>query len=235
MKKILSIILSITLIVSISLSGNADTFKSGTIGKCTWELDGTRLTIKGNSSMTDINLYNMPWENDEITSIAIEKGVTEIGQRAFSNLNVPVVKLPYTVKTINASAFQNSKIQTLVLTYKVNGIGSYAFNGCETLEHVWYDGDSTSKYNLDKNTSWNNSELHKAEWHAYKLGLVTENDKISSADALAVLHSAVGKTEFTFGQTLAGDVNGDDNISAIDALMILHYTVNKIHLFPIQE
>ena len=57
MKKLLSFLLSIMLILSVvpmglfSITASAVTATSGTAGDCTWKLDGTVLTISGNGAM----------------------------------------------------------------------------------------------------------------------------------------------------------------------------------------
>lgn len=57
MKKFLSVLLAVLLIISIMPMGlfsiTASAATSGKTGNCTWSLDGTVLTISGNGKMQD--------------------------------------------------------------------------------------------------------------------------------------------------------------------------------------
>ena len=53
----------------------------GTIGKCTWQLNGTELTITGKGSMGEYP--DSPWGTG-ITKVTIGEGVTAINKYAFS-------------------------------------------------------------------------------------------------------------------------------------------------------
>ena len=66
-------------------------------------------------------------------------------------------------------------------------------------------------------------------------GLVTENEKITADDALAVLQSVVEKIVFTEEQKIAGDVDGNGVINSNDALLILQFVVGKINKFPVEK
>ena len=88
MKKVLSLILSVVLIISLLPTGVfsvvASAATTGTTGECSWTLDGTVLTISGSGAMGNYNNTSncAPWGTD-ITEVIIENGVTSIGAFAF--------------------------------------------------------------------------------------------------------------------------------------------------------
>lgn len=115
MKKALSIILSILMVVCVlpvSLTASAAT--KGITGDCIWSLDGTVLTIKGNGNMEDYDFITRPWDNT-ITEVIIEYGVTNIGNRAFDGCKV---------------------LKSVVIPNSITSIGDWAFKGCEELKSV---------------------------------------------------------------------------------------------------
>ena len=119
MKKILSVILSIILIVSVfplgvfSITAFGET--SGTTGDCTWSLDGTTLTISGNGKMGNYtSSSSAPW-GKAITEAIIEDGVTSIGNCAFYNC---------------------TSLTSTTIPDSVTSIGYYAFYNCTGLESI---------------------------------------------------------------------------------------------------
>ncbi len=164
MKKLLSIALCLVLIFCampvFAFSANAAT--SGVIGNCTWEVNGTCLTISGSGTMFMGGSSQMPWKDCYISEVVIEEGVTEICNYAFYKLDITRVELPSTVYSIGSNAFQNTPLQEIVLG-RVHTVGSYAFFDCDSLEHIWYGGDLTSKYNMQ--ISHGNNDFKDAEWH----------------------------------------------------------------------
>ena len=89
MKKLLSILLAVTLIISICPLGlfriTASAATSGKTGQCTWTLNGTVLTISGNGNMGNyFSSSTLPW-GTSISEVIIEEGVTSIGDYAFYN------------------------------------------------------------------------------------------------------------------------------------------------------
>jgi len=121
-------ILSILIIPQTIVDANAAT--SGTIGSCTWKLEGQKLTISGNGSMgTGVN---SPWGKN-ITSAVIEEGVTDIASSAFYDNNLlKTVKLPSTIKKIGNSAFDRCfSLQSINLPEGLVSIGSQVFIDCD--------------------------------------------------------------------------------------------------------
>ena len=139
MKKILSIVLSALLLISIIPL----TVSAGTIidsGRCgdnlTWVFDSESvLTISGTGDMWDFDAgggaWGPPWSTpnlgntfdlgaDSIKKIVLEHGITSIGKYAFSGAsNITELVIPDSVQTINSYALQACKS----LTFR-----SYGFN-----------------------------------------------------------------------------------------------------------
>ena len=130
MKKLLSFLLSVMLILSVvpmglfSITASAETVTSGTTGDCIWTLEGTHLTISGNGDMGDYDGYSVyaPWGKD-ITSVTIEQGVTSIGASAF---------------------YRCTSLTSIIIGNSVTSIGNYAFYDCTNLKDIYYMGDLSS-------------------------------------------------------------------------------------------
>ena len=110
MKKIMSLLITVTMIISIIQIGlfgiTAGAAASGTTGDCTWSLDGTVLTISGNGNMGNYtNSNTSPW-GKKITEVIIENGVTSVGYSAFYGCEeLKKVDIPNSIKKIEAVAF----------------------------------------------------------------------------------------------------------------------------------
>ena len=109
---------------------------SGTCGEnLTWTLDseGT-LTISGKGSMYDYSWDESPFEgNSNIKKVIIKKGVTSIGERAFSYVsNLTSVTVPNGVTSIGSCAFMDCyKLTSITIPDSVNYIGTAAFWCCD--------------------------------------------------------------------------------------------------------
>ena len=94
---------------------------TGTTGSLKWELKNGVLTVSGIGAMPNYktgNTLDRPWSwaRDEITSVVIGEGITNIGGHAFDGFyNLTSVTLPKTLKTIDGSAFQNCKKLTSIM------------------------------------------------------------------------------------------------------------------------
>lgn len=120
---------------------------SGTCGdNLTWSLNtaGT-LTITGSGAMWDYEwcqdgdtVYSSaPWAGLEITDIALDEGITRIGDCAFLDCRTifAPLSLPSTLQEIGDAAFSGcyGLYGELYLPESINAIGAYAFQGCEGL------------------------------------------------------------------------------------------------------
>ena len=117
MKKILSLILSLVMLLSVTaglnLTAKAETANSGKCGEnVTYSLDSStgELTISGIGNMDNYNYYdsNNPfYDNYVIKTITISSGVTSIGDFAFNGCtNLTNVTIPDSVTSIGDRAFE---------------------------------------------------------------------------------------------------------------------------------
>ena len=108
---------------------------------------GWTLTLTGNGAMADYNVFDYShqppwyWAHNEITQVIIHKGVTHIGDYAFSGIfNPQEVDIPDGVETIGDYAFEGCfgghEGSKLVLPDSVTHIGMGAFDDCTWLQNV---------------------------------------------------------------------------------------------------
>jgi hypothetical protein len=107
----------------------------------TWSLDGGTLTISGKGmKMPDYSPTTSPWykDNDKITRVNIQDGVTTIGNNAFywcSNLTS--ITIPNSVTTIGNHAFYwCSNLTSITIPNSVTTIGGAAFWNCSSLTSI---------------------------------------------------------------------------------------------------
>ena len=156
MKKVISIILFVTLLLSvfIPLPFEASAAEvapqkqsvgasSGTTGDCTWTLDdnGT-LTISGNGKMLSSPL----WEKNNIRTVVIEDGVTSIGNYAFRDCTgMTSVTIGNSVTSIGDYAFSGcTGLTSVTIPNSVTSIGEHAFVGCTGMTSVTIGNSVTS-------------------------------------------------------------------------------------------
>ncbi len=152
MKKILSLILSLVMLLSVTaglnLTAKAETANSGKCGEnVTYSLDTStgELTISGMGQMDDYNYYNYYspfYNNGYIKTVTINSGVTSIGADAF-----------YYCKSLTSVIIGNS----------VTSIDVGAFEGCTSLKDVYYLGTKAEWNNInieDDNDCLTNATLH---------------------------------------------------------------------------
>lgn len=125
----------------------AEAVTSGTCGaegdgsNLTWSLSGGVLTISGTGAMKDWGFYGnnvSPWcENEQITGIVINDGVTSVGDGAFYQCkNVTNVKLPDTLKSIGYLAFYSCfGLKAVDIPNGVTSLTS-AFQNCRSLTTI---------------------------------------------------------------------------------------------------
>ena len=137
MKKLLSIVLIFTLLLSTTslFSVTAFAATTGNVGQCYWKLDGTKLTISGYGSMG----YKADWPwGKNITELVITEGVTTIGIGAFQDCTkLKTVTVPKTLKIIDNYAFENcSSLVEITIPENVIYLGNHAFSFCTSLIDV---------------------------------------------------------------------------------------------------
>ncbi|MGN0515629.1 leucine-rich repeat protein [Eubacterium sp.] len=163
MKKAISIILSVLMIISVTAGLDFSAYADIVVGndqyegKCgesiTYTFDeatGT-LTLTGTGDMYDYGLDEVPWESyrKSISKITINKGITSIGNCSFEFCGtfsndiyedgILEVNIPNTVTHIGYFAFRYSKIKNIYLPSSVTSIGDLAFSGCYNLESIVVD------------------------------------------------------------------------------------------------
>ena len=133
MKRLFALLLIIcTLTASVYLLCVGASAVSGSNEGCSWSLDGSVLTVKGNGTVsfgTDTS-----WRG-RVEKLVIEEGPMAIGEDAFRDFtNLKEVVLPSSVKTIGMSAFRGCEsLSSVNIPEGVVLIDLYAFNDCEKL------------------------------------------------------------------------------------------------------
>ena len=149
MKKALSIILSICMIISITAGLDFSAYALSSSGSCgtnvTYTFDSSTglLTISGSGIMYDYSFYDSPFYNQSsIKSVVINNGVTSIGNYAFSNCSgLTSIEIPDSVTSIGEGAFYDcSGLTSIEIPNSVTSIGEAAFYGCEKLNDVYFYG-----------------------------------------------------------------------------------------------
>ena len=163
MKKVLAVILSLLLLVSLlpAVSYAAQIVESGMCGEnVSWTLDSNGLfTISGKGMMDDWFTWEMVDETIKtvviqigvtnicdgafdncytLTSITIPNSVTEIGKNALHGCSgLTSVTIPNSVTEIGESAFSCcTRLTSVTIPNSVTKIGSYVFSGCTGLTSV---------------------------------------------------------------------------------------------------
>lgn len=143
-KRVLSLMLvllmTLTLIPLESLAEAAAA--PGTCGSkgdnLTWELDEENgvLTISGQGDMADYSEEApAPWAECYMETVSVEKGVTGIGEYAFSSYTAATIELPEGLERIGVYAFAQSEcFSEIKIPDSVKSIGSGAFCRCIGLE-----------------------------------------------------------------------------------------------------
>ena len=161
-KRILSVLLALVFVLTL-LPAVSPPAKAATSGSCgpnlTYSLSGTTLTISGTGRMYDYSLENaFPVDNDDyITTIIVNDGVTSIGDRAFWYFRrLEQVSLPNTLKSIGDSAFYGAGILSETLSINLPsslqsiGESALSFTGLNNVE-IPGSLNSIGDYALDNN------------------------------------------------------------------------------------
>ena len=154
MKKVLSLLLSLAMLLSIvsvvDFSAYADTLTTGKCGdnvKYSFESDTGTLTISGTGDMYDYSSNkSVFYDNGKIKTVIIEKGVTSIGSGAFENCTrLSSITIPDSVTSIGNYVFEYCESLTSVtIPDSVTSIGDCAFGFCSSLASVTISDSVTS-------------------------------------------------------------------------------------------
>lgn len=199
MKKMISIILSVLMMVSAfcvaTVSADTTNEKSGDSLNCKWSFNdknGT-LTISGNGKMADYSYDvddpdgyddyddvskvtpNTPWKNyvTKIKTVVVENGVKNIGSLAFMNCaNLATVKIADSVSSVGFLSFANCrKLTNISLPKNLTSIQSFAFMNCNKLFKVTIP-NSNIKMNIDSDVFFGctNLKSFNIPKQVYKIG-----------------------------------------------------------------
>lgn len=142
-KRVLSLMLVLLMTLTlIPLESLAEAAASGTCGSkgdnLTWALDeeNSVLTISGQGDMADYSEEApAPWAECYMETVSVEKGVTGIGEYAFSSYTAATIELPEGLERIGVYAFAQSEcFSEIKIPDSVKSIGSGAFCRCIGLE-----------------------------------------------------------------------------------------------------
>ncbi len=188
MKKLLSTLLALIMIMSIipmaNISASAATY-SGTCGdNLTWSVDTDTgvLEITGTGPMTDYQYGSAPWASyrSSITSVIIGDGVTSIGNYAFYySTKLTSATIGDGVISIGDYAFDHcSSLISITIADNVTSINISAFSNCSSLANVTLGKGVAS---IDKNAFAFCSSLANIT--------VDENNQQYSNDEYGVLYN----------------------------------------------
>ena len=154
MKKIISLLLSIAMLLTITSGLNLTAYADVQTGKCgdnvTYSLDTETgvLTISGTGKMTAFSRFDDSpfYQNSNIKSVIIGNGVTSIGDYVFEGCeNLTSVTIPNTVISIGDDAFDCcTSLTNVTIPDRVTSIGNEAFYYCKSLTSVTIPDSVTS-------------------------------------------------------------------------------------------
>ncbi|MBR2299737.1 MAG: leucine-rich repeat protein [Alphaproteobacteria bacterium] len=103
---------------------------------CTARLNNGVLTVSGTGKVKSLPdgsseycIDNGCWNHlrNEITSVVVEEGITELGRNAFESLPITNISLPSTLKVLGAEALQRSQLTFLNLPEGLESFGGRMF------------------------------------------------------------------------------------------------------------
>lgn len=149
MKKIISLLLSLAMLLTITSGLNLTAYADVQTGKCgdnvTYSLDTSTgvLTISGTGEMTDSPFGQ---NSNIIKSVIIENGVTSIGDSAFCHCkSLTNVTIGSSVTSIGESAFLRcTSLISITIPNSVTSIENEAFEDCTSLISVTIPNSVTS-------------------------------------------------------------------------------------------
>ena len=154
MKKIISLLLSLAMLLTITSGLNLTAYADVKTGKCgdnvTYSLDTSTgvLTISGTGKMTDYHYYDSTpfYKDTKIKVITIDFGVTSIGEYAFSNCtSLTSITIPSSVTSIGGGAFcWCTSLTSITIPSSVTSIGGGAFCWCTSLTSITIPSSVTS-------------------------------------------------------------------------------------------
>lgn len=148
MKKVLSLLLSLAMLLTITSGLNFTAYADVQTGKCgdnvTYSFDTETgvLTINGEGDMENYNYNNYKnnpfYKKSNIKTVIIKNGVTSIGSYAFEDCtSLTSVTIPNSVTSIGDWAFDGcTSLTSVTIPNSVISIGSSAFRYCTSLANI---------------------------------------------------------------------------------------------------
>ena len=152
MKKIISLLLSLAMLLTITSGLNLTAFADTITGECgdnvTYSLDTSTgvLTISGTGEMTDYSTDSPFYYNSSVKTVIIENGVTSIGKHAFQGCaSLISITILNSVTSIGDSAFYNcTSLTNITIPNSVTSISRHTFCNCTSLKSVTIPNSVTS-------------------------------------------------------------------------------------------
>ena len=142
MKKIISIILSLLILIS-ALSGlDFSAFAAGSTVSVSFDTENCIIRVFGSGPMEDYDDYSNPppWAEEigetSWGELIVEEGVTSIGAYAFTGADIGYISLPSSLEKIGEAAFQECGVAAVEFKSGLREIGAYAFLSCWELEEL---------------------------------------------------------------------------------------------------
>lgn len=151
MKKSISVLLSVCIILTTLMSGVVTAFAEGNIipeSNITWSFNTETkvLTFEGEGAIPDYNEYitdgeitlKYPWKDVEYTKIVFGPDITGIGNYAFCySSSLQSVEIPETVAVLGEGIFMGcSALESVTLPSSVNRVTDNMFANCKKLKNV---------------------------------------------------------------------------------------------------
>ena len=155
MKKVLSVILAVSLLVGI-LCINAFAVERGECGEnLRWEYSEIlgEMHIYGSGDMSDFSEGNAPWSSyaGSVSSLYLPSSLTHIGAYAFySFASLKEIKFPSSLTSIGKGAFKGSGLTDVVLPYRIHTLEAETFSECDGLENITFN---TVTYHIEQEES----------------------------------------------------------------------------------
>ena len=159
MKKIISLLLSLAMLLTITSGLNLTAYADVQTGKCgdnvTYSLDTSTgvLTISGTGDMADYSGYDdiLFYRNSNIKSVIIENSVTSVGDSAFEYCtNLTSVKIPNSVTSIGDYAFDGcTSLTSVTIPNSVTSIVLGAFSDCTSLTSIEVSDNNKNYASVD--------------------------------------------------------------------------------------
>ena len=215
MKKIISLLLSLAMLLTITSGLNLTAYAAVKTGKCgdnvTYSLDTSTgvLTISGTGDMYNYaGTDDYPdYHNFYVKSVIIETGVTSIGSFAFGDCtSLKSVMIPNSVTSIEAMAFDYcTSLKNVTIPGSVRSIERYAFCQCSSLLSI-----EVLKNNL------NYSSVNGVLFNKDKSKLITyPAGKTNNTYEIPNSVTSIGLAAFLYCSSLAS-ITISDSITNID-------------------